>query len=504
LVGAGVEAVMGAYNRTLGEPCCGSRFLLTEMLRERWNFKGHVVSDCAAIDDFHTHHKVTRNAAESAALAVKNGCDLNCGCTYNDLIVAVKEGLITEAEIEVSLRRLLSTKFKLGLFDPQELVPWSRNSTDIIDSPVHRTLARKAALESVVLLKNNGILPLRPDHESILVTGPTAASVTALLGNYYGLSPRMVTILEGITGRVSEGCRVVYRIGCPLSGPMAPGTNYTWPTATENELTIAVIGLDGELEGEEGDTVSSATGGDRGVIELPRTQKEFLLELRKHARKLVVVLTGGSAIAIPEVHEFADAVLQVWYPGCEGGNAVAEILFGDASPSGRMPVTVPYRTEDLPPFEEYAMAGRTYRFATKEPLYPFGYGLGYGRTSYSDAVLSSPILPADGNISIQATVTNHGKLGASEVVQCYVQPPRDWPNAPLASLVGFQKVQLLPGESRKVSFTLPASAFAQFNSKGEQVHAPGRYGLVVGTCSPGARGQVLGAPVPVSVELNLV
>jgi len=504
LVGAGVEAVMGAYNRTLGEPCCGSRFLLTEMLRERWDFKGHVVSDCAAIDDFHQHHKVTRNAAESAALAVKNGCDLNCGCTYNDLILAVKEGLITEAEIEVSLRRLLATKFKLGLFDPQEKLPWSRIPTESIDSPVHRMLARKAALESVVLLKNNGILPLQADLESILVTGPTAASVTALLGNYYGLSPRMVTILEGITGRVAEGCRVVYRIGCPLSGPMAPGTNYTWPTATENELTIAVIGLDGELEGEEGDTVSSATGGDRGVIELPKTQKDFLLELRKHARKLVVVLTGGSAIAIPEVHEVADAVLQVWYPGCEGGAAVAELLFGDASPSGRMPVTVPRRTGDLPAFEEYSMAGRTYRFASIAPLYPFGFGLGYGRTSYGTPVLSSPILPAGGTISIQATVTNHGVVAASEVVQCYIQPPRDWPEAPQATLAGFQKIQLLPGECRPVTFTLPASAFAQFNAKGEQVHATGVYGLVVGTCSPGPRGRELGAPEPVRVELTLV
>jgi beta-glucosidase len=504
LVRAGVETVMGAYNRTLGEPCCGSTLLLRDILRGRWGFQGHVVSDCFALDDFHQHHKVTKNGAESAALALKNGCDLNCGCTFNDLVVAVREGLVTEADVDVALRRLLTTKFKLGLLDPQERVPWSDTSPEIIDSDAHRALAHTAAVESIVLLKNNGILPLRTDHESIHVTGPTAASTTALLGNYYGFSPRLVTIAEGIMARAPEGCRVVYRTGCPLSGPMAPGVNYTYNTAAENEITIAVLGLDPALEGEEGDTVSSPTGGDRDAIELPAVQRDFFLELRKHAKKLVVVLTGGSAIAVPEVHELADAVVQAWYPGCEGGHAVADVLFGLQAPSGKMPVTVPRTTADLPPFGDYAMRGRTYRFATVEPLYPFGFGLSYSAVAYGPLTTSAPTLAADGSVTLRTAVTNLGKVAMAEVVQCYIQPPADWPDAPQATLVDFQKVKLAPGEMRSVEFTLPAAAFAQVDAHGQRVHARGRYGLVVGSASPGPRAQALGAPPPATGTLTLL
>lgn len=504
LVRAGVETVMGAYNRTLGEPCCGSQRLLVDILRGRWGFAGHVVSDCFAIDDFHQTHLVTRTPAESATLAVKHGCDLNCGCTFNALTTAIRTGLITEPEIDVAVRRLLATKFKLGLLDPAERVPWSATSPAIIDCPEHRAVARQAAVESIVLLKNNGILPLRANHESLLVTGPTAASVPALLGNYYGVSPRLVTILEGITERVAEGCRVVYRTGCALIGPKAPGMDYTFPTAAESELTIAVVGLDPALEGEEGDTVSSPTGGDRDRVELPAVQRDWLLELRKHARKLVVVLTGGSAIAIPEVHEIADAVLQVWYPGCEGGRAVADVLFGDASPSGKLPVTVPRRTEDLPSFDDYAMRGRTYRFAEVEPLYPFGFGLTYGKLAYGPLTLSSPNLAAGGTLTVRTTLTNNGARPIAEAVQCYIEPPRSWPNAPRATLVAFRKVALDAGETGTVEFTLPASAFAQFDQAGQRVHATGAFGLVVGSSSPGARSLALGAPAPATAQVALV
>jgi beta-glucosidase len=504
LVRAGVEAVMGAYNRVLGEPACASKLLLGEILRQRWGFTGHVVSDCGAIDDFHQHHKVTKDAAASAALAVKNGCDLNCGCTYHDLVVAVKDGLITEVEIETSLRRLLATKFKLGLFDPPSRVPWSGTSPAIIDSPAHRALARQSAAASIVLLKNNGLLPLRRDHESLLITGPTAASTTALLGNYYGISPRLVTIVEGITARVTEGCRVVYRTGCPLSSPMAPGVNYTYGTAAENEITVAVLGLDPSLEGEEGDTVASPTGGDRDAIELPAVQRDFLIELRKHAKKLVVVLTGGSALAVPEVHELADAVLQVWYPGCEGGEAVADVLFGDVNPSGKLPVTVPRRTADLPPFEDYHLRGRTYRFATIEPLYPFGFGLGYGQLAYGALKLGAAKLAGDGELTVQATLTNTGARPVDEAVQCYIQPPRSFPDAPVATLVDFQKVAIPARGSVEVSFRLPAAAFAQVDATGRRVHAPGRYRIVIGSASPGPRAQALGAPAPATGEVTLV
>lgn len=503
LVATGVEAVMGAYNRTLGEPCCGSKFLLGDVLRTRWGFQGHVVSDCGAIDDFHRHHHVTTDAASSAALAVKNGCDLNCGCTYNDLVVAVQSGLITEAEIEVSVRRLLATKFKLGLFDPPAQVPWSGLSSAVVDCEKHRALAREAAVESIVLLKNNGVLPLRADHESLLVTGPTAASVPALLGNYYGFSPKLVTLAEGILERAPESCRVVYRMGCPLSSPMAPGVNYTFGTAAENEITIAVLGLDPSLEGEEGDTVASPSGGDRDVIELPAVQLDFLVELRKHARKLIVVLTGGSSIAAPEVHALADAVLHVWYPGCEGGRALASVLFGDTSPSGKLPLTVPRRTADLPPFRDYAMRGRTYRFATVAPLYPFGFGLSYARLSYGPLTLSAPTLAAHETLVAETTLTNASDRAVSETVQCYLTPPLDWPEAPLATLIGFQKLSVPAHTTVAVRFTLPATSFAQIDAAGRSVHAPGSYGLVVGSASPGDLAPALGAPSPAVTNVRL-
>jgi len=504
LVRSGVEAVMGAYNRMNGEPCCASEKLMGETLRKNWGFKGHFVSDCGAIDDFHLHHKVTANAAESAALAVRNGCDLNCGRTYNDLISAVRSGLLTEAEIDVSLRRMLATKFKLGLFDPPSRVPWSQTPTSIIDCDAHRKLARRAAVESIVLLKNNGVLPLRADHESILVTGPTGANAAVLLGNYYGISPRLITLIEGITERAAEGCRVVYRTGCPLSGPMAPGVNYTFSTSAESEVTIAVLGLDPSLEGEEGDAVASPTGGDREGIELPKVQLEFLTELRKHAGKLILVLTGGAAIAVPEAHEFCDAVLQVWYPGCEGGRAVADVLFGGVAPSGRMPVTVPMRTADLPAFDDYSMKGRTYRFSEVEPLYPFGFGLSYADLAYGPLKLDTTHLDKDGTATLRTTVTNKSGFAADETVQCYIEPPRSWPDAPRAMLVDFKKVPVPAGAEVEVSFTLPAAAFAQFDSGGKRVHVPGRYGIIVGPSSSPARATALGAPASATGEILLV
>jgi beta-glucosidase len=504
LVDVGVEAVMGAYNRTYGEPCCGSKLLIEDILRKRWGFKGHFVSDCGAIDDFHVQHKVTKNAAESAALAVQNGCDLNCGCTYNDLIVAVKDGLVTEAEIDTALGRLLATRFKLGLLDPQDQVPWSKTSPAIIDSEPHRRLARAAAAESIVLLKNNGILPLRRDHESILVCGPTAASLTVLIGNYHGFSPRLVSIAEGVLAASPEGCRTVYRTGSPILSAMAPGVNYTFDTAAANEITIAVLGLDPSLEGEEGDSPASTSGGDRDVIELPAVQLAFLKELRKHAKKLIVVLTGGSALAVPEANEIADAVLQVWYPGCEGGHAVADVLFGDVSPSGKLPVTVPRRTADLPPFIDYAMKGRTYRFAEIEPLYPFGFGLGYAKLAYGALAVDTPKLAAGQVVTVRTTLTNSSDRAALEAVQCYVQPPRSWPNAPFATLVDFQKVSVPARGSVTVEFKLPAAAFAQVNAAGEQVHVAGAYGVTVGSASPGPRAIALGAPAPATGSVTLV
>ena len=505
LVCAGnVEAVMGAYNRVYGEPACGSRKLLVDILRGQWGFKGHVVSDCGAIDDFHNHHGVTKNAAESAALAVRNGCDLNCGCTYNDLLVAVREKLLTEAEIDVSLRRLLATKFKLGLFDPAERVSYTSIPASVVECPEHRALARQAAVESIVLLKNSGdVLPLRHDVASLLVVGPTAANIGALLGNYYGVSANLITIMQGIVERASPASRVKYRPGCPISQPGAPGVNYTFPAADGSEVVVAVMGLDHTLEGEEGDAVASSVGGDRPAIELPENQRVFLRELRKHSKKLILVLTGGSALAIPEEFDYCDAVLQVWYPGCEGGRAVADVLFGDAAPSGKLPLTVPRSTADLPTFNDYSMVGRTYRFAEKEPLFPFGFGLGYGKIRFEPLQLGADSLKEGEALSVRLKVQNDGNRQAFETVQCYLQAPRIITNAPCAVLIDFKKVYLKAGGSADVEFELPAEVFKQVDEQGNRIWLPGRYTISVGAASPGARAETLGAPKPATASITL-
>lgn len=504
LVRGGVEAVMGAYNRVLGEPACASRFLLGDVLRGRWGFTGHVVSDCGAIDDFHRHHQVTRDSAESAALAVKNGCDLNCGCTYNDLILAVRAGQISEPEIDTALRRLLATKFKLGLFDAPASVAHTRIPESVIDCAKHRSLARRAAAESFVLLKNAAhLLPLPAAPRSLLVVGPTAANVGAMLGNYYGVSARIVTFMEGLVARAPEGCRVMYRPGCPLSQEGAPGVNYTFGDAAMAEVVVAVLGLDPTLEGEEGDTVASPLGGDRVRIELPDNQRAFLKELRQHAKKLILVLTGGSALAIPDEHELADAVLYAWYPGCEGGAALGDVLFGDVAPSGRLPVTVPRRTEDLPTFNDYSMRGRTYRYATAEPLYPFGFGLSYAKVSYESLTLSQAKLHARDGLQVRAVVKNHSAVAARETVQCYLLPPSG-ADAPRAVLVDFAKVEIAPNASHEVTFELPAEALRQVDVRGERVWLAGAYRIFVGPASPGPRAQALGAPTPLVANVQLV
>jgi Beta-glucosidase-related glycosidases len=504
LVRGGVEAVMGAYNRVLGEPACGSHFLLQKILRERWGFAGHVVSDCGAIDDFHQHHKVTANAAESAALAVRNGCDLNCGCTFNDLLVAVDDGLITEAEIDTALRRLLTTKFKLGLFDPLERVRYASIPESVVDCPEHRALARKAAAESFVLLKNDAsLLPLPAAPRSLLVVGPTAGNIPAMLGNYFGMSSRIVTFMEGLVARAPEGCRVKYRPGCPLSQSGAPGVNYTFGAAAMSDVVIAVLGLDPTLEGEEGDTVASPVGGDRVRIELPENQRVFLRELRQHSKKLILVLTGGSALAIPEEHDLADAVIYAWYAGCEGGNALADLLFGDVVPGGRLPITVPRRTEDLPAFNDYSMRGRTYRFGAVEPLYPFGFGLGYARVRYDALTLSRANLAQGESLQVCFTVKNESTFRALETAQCYLLAPANAVDAPAATLIDFAKLEIAPNAEVSATFELPSDVFLQVNERGERVWLPGDYRILVGAASPGARAQALGAPEPVIASLQL-
>jgi beta-glucosidase len=505
LVDAGVETVMCAYNRTNGEPCCGSKALLVDTLRGAWGFKGHVVSDCGAISDIDRGHKVTASSAESAALAIKTGTDLAC-TSYRPLKDAVDQGLVREADIDAALTHVLRTRFRLGLLDPPDRNPYANIAENVIASPEHRALAREAAVKSLVLLKNSDhLLPLRKNLRKVFITGPLAADAQVMLANYYGVNEDVATVLEGIAGKVSAATSVLYEPGCLLDRPNAnpispPGS------ARDADVTIAVMGISGLLEGEEGEAIASPGQGDRLDLNLPPNQLEFLRALRKTAKTLVVVVLGGSPITMPEVHELADAVVFAWYPGEEGGRAVADVLFGDAVPSGRLPITFPRSVDQLPPYDSYAMTGRTYRYMTQEPLYPFGFGLSYATITYTQPVLTKPSIAAIDSTTLRVTVTNTGTVAAEDVVQLYVSaqhPSTPSTPAPIAALKAFQRVSLAPGASRTVDFPVTPRMLALINDAGQESVEKGEYRLTVGGASPGARAQALGAPVSVQATLTV-
>jgi len=506
LVDAGVESVMGAYNRTNGEPCCGSRLLLEEILRGEWGFAGHVVSDCGAIGDFHDYHKVTKNAEESAALAVRRGCDLNCGSVYRALPAALEQGLLGEEEIDASVRRLLRTRFRLGQFDPDDRVPFSAIGTDRIRAPEHVQLAREAAEKSIVLLKNDGVLPILRDEKPrrIFLTGHNAASVDTLLGNYFGIADSLVTVLEGLCAAAPEHYKIEYRMGMLPDRPNANPVDWGIPGKWDSfDAIIAVAGLVPMLEGEEGEAIMSEDRGDRTAIGLPEHQIERLRRLKQTGFPLIVVLAGGSPVAIPEVQEIADAILFMWYPGEQGGAALARLIFGDVSPSGKLPVTFPRSIEQLPDFEEYAMDGRTYRFMTEDPLYPFGFGLGYTSFAYSGIRVEEESLQAGAAARVSVTLTNTGSSASAEVVQCYITDLKASVRTPRASLCGIRRVFVPAGSSVDVTFEVPPAAMELVLEDGSRVIEPGRFRLTVGSCSPGARGVELGAPTPAEVEFEV-
>jgi beta-glucosidase len=504
LVDAGVESVMGAYNRTLGEPCCGSVYLLKDILRDRWEFKGHVVSDCWAIKDFHENHKITQTPEESAALALNSGCDLNCGCTYPELTVSYKKGLVTEEAINTALTRLLRTRFALGMFDPPAEDPYSKLGREVINCEKHRRLALKAAEKSIVLLKNDkGLLPLDSSPKKIAVMGPAAANAHTLFGNYYGLSSGFVTILEGLAAKVSGkyGINLEYRQGCLMYGGNHP-TNKEFGLSNMADIIIAVMGLDGAIEGEEGDAIASDSNGDRERIELPPWQLEYLRKVRATGKPLILVLTGGSPIAIPE--DIADAVLFAWYPGERGGEAVADIIFGDTVPSGKLPVTFPGSTEDLPPYDDYSMKGRTYRYMTRKPLYPFGFGLSYTGFSFEGLELSVPSVSAGGSVKALVKVRNTGGRDADEVIQIYVSKDEKAAGDPASSLRAFRRVSIPAGKTANAEFELPSGAFESVNEEGDSVLLPGNYTVIAADAAPLPVSVEKGAPEPRSAKVTVI
>ena len=472
-----VESVMGAYNRVNGEPACGSKTLLKETLRGKWAFQGHVVSDCWAIRDFHDNHKVTATAAESAALALKNGCDLNCGHTYLHILEALQEGLVTEEDITTACERLFTTRFLLGLFADDcvyDRIPVTETDTD-----AHAALALEAAEKSMVLLENDGVLPLDAGSIStIAVIGPNADSIAALEGNYNGTSSRYVTFLAGLRSYCEEhGIRLLYSLGCHLFKDRTSGLAQADDRLAEAamyaeaaDVTIACVGLDAGLEGEEGDTGNEYFSGDKKDLLIPESQRKLLEMLEKSAKKLVTVIAAGSSLNVPG----GNAKVFAWYPGQAGGTALAALLFGEKNFSGHLPLTFYRDVNDLPPFEDYSMENRTYRYFTGKPLYPFGYGLSYTRFSVTGAKLEDS--------AVMAEVVNEGQMAGEALVQVYVRC--DSPFAPgNPRLCGFRKVNLVPGQKETVSVPLDPLTDTVVTDTGDEIRCDG-YTLYIGLSQP--------------------
>jgi beta-glucosidase len=623
-------SVMCAYNRVNGEPACASTHLLEEMLRGRWGFSGYVVSDCGAIEDIYQRHHFVKTAEEASAVAVKRGTDLECGDTYRALVAAVKKGLISEAEIDRAVKRLFEARFRLGLFDPPELVPYAKIPFSENDSPAHRSLALEAARESIVLLKDEGgTLPLRKDIKSLAIIGPNADNVQVLLGNYNGQPSRATTPLEGIRRHVSPQTKVLYAQGTTLADfsgvPIPPSAlrglkaeffanrklegppvltrdeeavNFDWgmngpapsvpaddfsarwtgklvpnvsgkyrlgataddglrvyldgkliaedwtehaPTTRTGEVTleagrsydlkfeyyegrigavaqlvwqppaqqasgspyaealdvakqadavVLVLGISAQLEGEEMNVSEPGfAGGDRTDINLPARQQGLLEAVAATGKPVVVVLMNGSALAVNWAQKHVAAIVEAWYPGEEGGAAVADVLFGDYNPAGRLPVTFYKSVEQLPPFESYGMEGRTYRYFRGDPLYPFGFGLSYTRFRYDNLRLSATKVNAGEGLTVSAEVRNTGEREGDEVAQVYLSHVAASVPVPVRSLAGVSRLSLRPGESRRVSFTITPEQLSVIDDRGRRVVEPGEFLITVGGKQPGFKGH---------------
>lgn len=500
-----VEAVMGAYNRTNGEPCCGHTVLMEEILRGKWDFQGHFVSDCWAIKDFHTGHMVTNTAPESAALALKKGCDVNCGNTYLHILKAYQLGLVTEDEITQAAVRLFTTRFLLGLFDATE---YDTISYDMVECKEHLELAAKAARESMVLLKNNDILPLDKEQvKTIGVIGPNADSRRVMIGNYYGTSSHYTTVLEGIQKEAGEEIRVLYAEGCHLYKDRVEGLamrqdrlSEAMIVAANSDVVVLCLGLDETLEGEEMDQGNGVGSGDKQDLLLPEVQRELLDRLLEQNTPVILCLMAGSALDISNANEKAAAILQTWYPGAGGGKQVAEVLFGKISPSGKLPVTF-YHNEDLtymPAFTDYSMKGRTYRYLDRKPLYPFGYGLTYGNVKVKEVQVST-----EDGVSLQIQVKNEGIRATEDVVEVYINNLESAYAVKNHSLCGFARVELEPGEEKKIEIFIPESAFMVIDDSGEKRRDGNRFRLSAGTSQPDERSFELTGIHPVEVEIEI-
>lgn len=489
LVDAGVGQVMCAYNRFEGSPCCSSNRLLHRILREEWGYDGIVVSDCGAISDFHVkgRHETHPDVDHAVADAVITGTDLECGSDYRHLGEAVRQGLINEADIGRSVRRLLVTRYELGEMDDDPASPWADTPMSVVDCDRHRQLARDMACKSIVLLKNNGILPL-PHNAKVMVIGPNADNASMQWGNYNGTPSHTVTILDGIRLK-SDSVRYEHACG-HLSMDKADSClnrmeSPAGMAGISEDIVIFVGGISPAIEGEEMPvSFTGFRGGDRTSIELPAVQRDLLAELKAAGKKIVYVNCSGSAIGLSPESKICDAIVQAWYPGQEGGTAVADVLFGDYNPSGHLPVTFYADDSQLPDYEDYSMAGRTYRFlGDKKPLYPFGYGLSYTTFVYGKAKLSASKIKAGQSVSLYIPVKNTGSTGGDAVVQVYVRRVGDTAG-PELSLKSFARRAIEPGDKQNVTIRLDDEAFLTFdNATGLMNVQKGKYEIMYGSSS---------------------
>ncbi len=505
---AKVEAVMGAYNRTNGVPCCGHKELLIDVLRNDWGFKGHVVSDCWAIKDFHEGHFVTKNAVESVSMAMNNGCDLNCGDLFILLQRAVEEGYVKEERLREAVVNLYTTRMKLGVLDNKENNHFDDIPYSVVDSKEMKALNLTAAQKSICLKKKeNNLLPLnKSEYKTIGVIGPNANNRKALVGNYEGTASKYTTVLEGLQEFLGDETQILYSQGCHLFKDKIGALCQPHDLDSEvqavcdaSDLVVVVLGLDADLEGEEGDAGNEFSSGDKPNINLPGLQEDILKLAHKSGKPLVLVLLSGSALAVKWADENVPVIIQGWYPGARGGEALAKLIFGEMNFEGKLPITFYNSDDELPGFTDYSMQNRTYRYMKNEALYPFGFGLSYSKFNYTDLSVDYSNL-SQNNMKISGKITNESEFDGCETTQVYIKTPNDY--GLNYQLKAVKKVSLKANETKSFEITLNPKSFAVYDEEAVLKILKGKFYVSIGSGQPDSRTEMLSNTKVSIYEIN--